>query len=109
LKPHFLAFFVPEQTQQGVENINFALGHMFGISSGFGATLYQDHKLIRNGPYRFVRHPMYLAVILAAFGALLIFRARQEERLLAEEFGEEWQRYRRDVPGWLPTLRKRVK
>jgi len=87
----------------------FMLGRMFGISSGFGATLYQDHKLIRNGPYRFVRHPMYLAVILAAFGALLIFRARQEERLLAEEFGEEWQRYRRDVPGWLPTLRKRVK
>jgi protein-S-isoprenylcysteine O-methyltransferase Ste14 len=126
LKPHFLAFFVPEQTQQGVENINFALGHMFGISSGFGATLYQDHKLIRNGPYRFVRHPMYLAVILAAFGALLIFRtwamvlfslsslvvivrAQREEQLLADEFGEEWNTYRQEVNGWLPTLRKRVK
>lgn len=102
------------------------LGRMFGISSGFGATLYQDHLLIRNGPYRYVRHPMYLAVILAAFGALLIFRtwamvlfsvsslvvifrARREERLLAEEFGEEWNLYRRDVPGWSPVFRKRVK
>jgi protein-S-isoprenylcysteine O-methyltransferase Ste14 len=102
------------------------LGRMFGISSGFGATLYQDHKLIQIGPYRYVRHPMYLAVILVAFGALLIFRtwamllfslssplvilrARQEERLLAEEFGEEWNLYRRDVPGWLPAFRKRVK
>jgi len=102
------------------------LGRMFGISSGFGAALYQDHKLIQNGPYRYVRHPMYLAVILAAFGALLIFRtwamalysplslgvivrAQREERLLAEEFGEEWEIYKQHVPGWLPAFRKRVK
>jgi hypothetical protein len=49
-----------------------SLGPMFGISSGFGATLYQNHRLVRNGPYQIVRHPMYLAVILTAFGALLI-------------------------------------
>ena len=102
------------------------LGHMFGISSGFGATLYQDHKLIQDRPYRFMRHPMYLAVILAAFGALLIFRtwamvlfsilslgvvvrARREERLLDEEFGEEWETYMQNVPGWWPAFRKRVK
>jgi len=103
-----------------------ALGHMFGVSSGFGASLYQDHHLIRGGPYQFVRHPMYLAVILAAFGALLIFRtwamvlyaplslgvilrARREERLLEAEFGEEWDAYYQEVNGWIPTLRKRVK
>jgi protein-S-isoprenylcysteine O-methyltransferase Ste14 len=103
----------------------WTLGQMFGISSGFGATLYQDHHFIRNGPYRYVRHPMYLAVILAAFGALLIFRtwamilfsilslgvivrAQREERLLADEFGEEWDSYCREVNGWLPKLRKRV-
>ena len=102
------------------------LGCMFGISSGFGATLYRGHRLIRSGPYRFVRHPMYLAVILAAFGALLIFRtwamvlfsisslgvilrARREERLLAEEFGEEWETFMRRIPGWIPQFRKRVK
>ena len=103
----------------------WTLGRMFGISSGFGASLYQDHKLIRIGPYRYVRHPMYLAVILAAFGALLIFRtwaivlyaplslvvlvrAQQEERLLAEEFGEEWDAFRQEVNAWMPKLRKRV-
>ena len=102
------------------------LGRMFGISSGFGVSLYQDHCLIRSGPYRYVRHPMYLAVILAAFGALLIFhtwamvlfaplslgvivRAWREERLLAEEFGEEWQAYKQETNGWTPGLRKRVK
>jgi protein-S-isoprenylcysteine O-methyltransferase Ste14 len=103
----------------------WTLGRMFGISSGFGATLYQDHQLIRSGPYRYVRHPMYLAVILAAFGALLIFRtwamvlfsvsslgvilrAQREERLLADEFGEDWEKYRQEVNGWIPKLRKRV-
>lgn len=102
------------------------LGRMFGISSGFGAALYQDHKLVQSGPYGHVGHPMYLAVILAAFGALLIFRtwamvlfsvlspgvilrAKREEGLLADEFGEEWNIYRQLVPGWLPTYRKRVK
>ena len=97
------------------------LGSMFGISSGFGASLYQGHNLIQIGPYRYIRHPMYLAVIMAAFGALLIFRtwamalfapislgiivrARREERLLAEEFGEEWESYRRGVNGWFPKL-----
>jgi protein-S-isoprenylcysteine O-methyltransferase Ste14 len=103
----------------------WTLGRMFGISSRFGATLYRDHRLIRNGPYRFVRHPMYLEVILAAFGALLIFRAwamvlfsisslvvilraRREEHLLADEFGEDWERYKQEVNGWIPKLRKRV-
>jgi len=103
----------------------WTLGRMFGISSGFGATLYQNHELIRMGPYRYVRHPMYLAVILAAFGALSIFRtwamvlfsvsslgviarARREERLLAEEFGEAWKNYRQEVNTWIPKLRKRV-
>ena len=101
----------------------WTLGRMFSISSGFGATLYQNHQFIRSGPYRYVRHPMYLAVILAAFGALSIFRtwamvlfsvsslvviphARREEHPLAEEFGEEWESYKQLVPGWLPGRRK---
>lgn len=104
----------------------WSLGRMFGISSGFGASLYQNHCLIQSGPYRYVRHPMYLAVILAAFGALLIFRnwamvifaplslgviirAGLEEQLLAEEFKEEWDSYCQEVNGWIPGLQKRVK
>jgi protein-S-isoprenylcysteine O-methyltransferase Ste14 len=103
-----------------------SLGHMFGISSGFGAALYQNHRLIRSGPYQDMRHPMCLAVILTAFGALFIFRtwtmvlyapmslgvvfrARREEHLLAKEFGKEWHAYRREVNEWIPRLRKRVK
>jgi protein-S-isoprenylcysteine O-methyltransferase Ste14 len=100
-----------------------ALGREFGITTTGGADLYSNHQLVRKGPYRWVRHPMYLAVLLAAGGALLIFqtwamlvftplslvvvqRAANEERLLAEEFPDEWREYSREVPKWLPRCYK---
>lgn len=97
-----------------------ALGEHFGLSAGFGATLYLNHQLIQTGPYQYVRHPMYLGVMLAAAGALLIFRtwamlfftplslgiilrARREETLLAQAFGVGWQAYKKRVPAWIPN------
>ncbi len=99
------------------------LGRWFGVSSGFGAALYQDHRLIEEGPYAVVRHPMYLGVMLAGVGALLLFRtwamafyapgafsvilrARREERLLAQEFGPAWEAYTQRVRAWLPRWRR---
>lgn len=32
----------------------------------------------------------------------LVLRARREEALLAAHFGEEWTRYARRVPAWIP-------
>jgi isoprenylcysteine carboxyl methyltransferase (ICMT) family protein YpbQ len=101
-----------------------ALGVMFGPSSGFGVALHAAHRLIEAGPYAFVRHPMYLAVMIAASGSLmlyrtwstlafailmlgLIFRARREDRVLGDEFGEAWRDYAARVPGWIPHLRRR--
>jgi protein-S-isoprenylcysteine O-methyltransferase Ste14 len=95
------------------------LGAMFAPSSGFGVRLHAGHRLITAGPYAFVRHPMYLAVIIAGIGGLLLYRtwamllfaaamfgltvrARREERALAAEFGADWEAYRRCVPAWLP-------
>jgi protein-S-isoprenylcysteine O-methyltransferase Ste14 len=92
---------------------------MFAGSSGFGIRMAENPRLITNGPYRFVRHPMYLAVILVEFGGLLIYRnwavlifavmmfgllrrARREEQALAELLGEQWLDYTRRVPAWLP-------
>ena len=97
------------------------LGEMYNVSSSMGAQLYADHRLITYGPFTIVRHPMYLGVILASVGGLLIYRtwtllfttvdflglvlrARREEQALAAEFGEQWEEYCRRVPGWIPHI-----
>ncbi len=96
------------------------LGDLFRPSTTRRADLYVDHRLVEVGPYALVRHPMYLGVLLAAGGALLIYRtwtmvfysisslavvarARREEAALAGKFGPEWEAYRARVPGWLPV------
>jgi protein-S-isoprenylcysteine O-methyltransferase Ste14 len=100
------------------------LGAMYNVSMSVGVQLHAGHRLITTGPYALVRHPMYLGIILAAWGGLLLYRtwtcvfaacvflglvvrARREEQALAAEFGAECEAYRRRVPGWLPRLRRR--
>ncbi len=50
-----------------------ALGKNYFVSTGFGAQLFSGHQLITSGPYALVRHPMYLGLLVAAFGSLLIY------------------------------------
>jgi len=96
------------------------LGKQFRIHAG----LYVDHELVRTGPYRIVRHPIYasvLAMLLAtivlltpwprAFLALAVFiigteiRVRSEDRLLASRFGGQFADYRKRVPAYIPFIR----
>ena len=101
----------------------FSLRGMFAPSSAFGVRLHANHALVTAGPYAYVRHPMYLAVIVAALGSLLLYqtwatllfavgmfgldiRAAREERVLAAEFGIQWEAYASTVPRWLPRFRR---
>lgn len=86
-------------------------------------TVKQDHRLIRSGPYRFVRHPIYSGLLLAVLGtALAVGRVRgfvallvaliawwskwtMEEKFMLEEFGLEYVEYRRRTPAVIPFLR----
>ena len=46
----------------------FALGRMYNVSSGFGVQLYEDQRLVTEGPFAIVRHPMYLGILFVALG-----------------------------------------
>lgn len=96
------------------------LGKQFRIHAG----LYADHELVRTGPYRIVRHPIYASVLamllativlltpwLRALFALAVFligteiRVRSEDRLLASRFGAQFADYRKRVPAYIPFVR----
>lgn len=79
-----------------------------------------DHRVVDDGPFGIVRHPIYvgllgfllgctlaLADVVALIGTLasaLVVRARvrAEERFLLERLGEEYRDYMRRVPGLVP-------
>ena len=85
-------------------------------------TLKQDHQLIRNGPYRIVRHPIYSGVLLAMFGTAIGYgkvpcliglaltfagfwaKWRTEEQFMIEQFGAQYVEYRREVKAIIPGL-----
>lgn len=81
-------------------------------------------RLVVRGPYRHVRNPMISGVILvllaeslllqslAIGGWLLLFAAvnaiyipLREEKGLEARFGEDYRRYRGNVPRWMPRTR----
>ena len=82
----------------------------------------EQHRLVTEGVYRRLRHPMYLALLLYAVGQALVvpnwlagpcylvtvatlvaFRIGPEERMMRELFGDAWTEYRartrRLIPG----------
>lgn len=101
----------------------FAVRHL-GKQWRIQAALSEDHELVRTGPYRWLRHPVYASMLgmLLATGfawpsgpllliALTIFlvgteiRVRAEDRLLAGRFGESFAAYRSRVRAYIPFLR----
>jgi protein-S-isoprenylcysteine O-methyltransferase Ste14 len=96
----------------------FTLGRRF---SGLVA-LQPDHELVTDGPYRWVRHPSYLGLILELLGWALVFRSslgvlatvlglvplvdriETEEALLASRFGSRYEDYRRRTWRLVPRL-----
>jgi protein-S-isoprenylcysteine O-methyltransferase Ste14 len=80
-------------------------------------------KLVVAGPYRYVRNPMHSGVFITLYGEGLLFGSLPilifvtivfvfhwfyipltEERWLADQFGEDYQVYKQNVPRWIPRL-----
>jgi len=96
-----------------------SLGKYFTVD----VTIRQNHKIKKEGFYKYVRHPSYsfslltslglglylnnwLSLVLAIIPPLLAFgyRIKIEERTLIEQFGEEYLEYRRKTKKLIPFI-----
>lgn len=85
----------------------------------------KGHELVINGPYRFIRHPMYSAcfligigvlllsanwmvggISLAAFGYMYVVRVADEEAMMIDQFGRNYEAYMTTTGRLFPRLLK---
>ena len=90
---------------------------------GTPAPIAPTRNLVVTGLYRYVRNPMYVAVAAVILGQALLFGDWRvliyagifavvvhgfvvfyEEPTLADSFGTQFERYRENVPRWIPRL-----
>ena len=97
----------------------YTLGKFFT----FFVVVTKDHKLIKKGPYRFVRHPAYLGGLILTIGSGVItglwfapligvsllcvayaYRIRVEEEVLIRKFGNEYLKYSKETAMIIPHV-----
>lgn len=96
----------------------------FVAAKGTPVPVAPTKRLVVGGLYRYVRNPMYVAVVaivlgqtlwhgswwvlaygVAAWALTASFVRFYEEPTLRRQFGRDYDTYRRAVPAWIPRLR----
>jgi protein-S-isoprenylcysteine O-methyltransferase Ste14 len=85
-------------------------------------TLKEGHELIRTGPYRNIRHPIYTGILIGFLGYAIVggqvrgliamaavwlsffIKARREEKFLAQEFGPKFEEHTQHTGMFLPKF-----
>lgn len=101
-------------------HVQACLGRFWSTS----LTLTKDHRIIQNGLYKYIRHPMYLVLICfmifhilvpsnllimlpSAIAIINIYtRIRREERMLIKHFGNDYIEYMKTTNKIIPNLLK---
>jgi protein-S-isoprenylcysteine O-methyltransferase Ste14 len=108
-------------TAAGVAIAIWARWHLGTNWSGV-VTLKEGHELIRTGPYRTIRHPIYTGILLALLGTIVAagevrgllavaiawasfyWKARREESFLRQEFAEKFGTHAKQTGMFLPKI-----
>lgn len=109
-------------TAAGIAFAVWARAYLGGNWSS-SVTVKVDHQLVRNGPYRWVRHPIYSGLILGMLGTALArgqvrglvavallyagfkIKSKIEEQAMISTFGLEYDEYSRTTGAIVPRLR----
>ena len=104
--------------------VAFAIWARWHLGANWSAivSIREQHELIRTGPYRRVRHPIYTGMLLAMAGTALVlgelrgllafaitlfafyWKARKEEAWLTREFGESFEAHTKQTGMFLPKI-----
>ena len=108
-------------TAAGIGIALWARWHLGANWSGV-VTLKEGHELIRTGPYRSIRHPIYTGILLGLLGTAITFgqvrallavviawlsfyvKARREESFLRQEFGPGFAEHKQHTGMFLPRF-----
>jgi protein-S-isoprenylcysteine O-methyltransferase Ste14 len=127
-----LRFQVPRETAKGLGLFIVATGMFLVIWAAtylkgafLGEVEPRGDVLVREGPFVLVRHPVYLGMVIALLGAVIvlrswpgllgvfllflpseIYRAKLEEKALARRLGAEWHDYAASKGFILPMVGK---
>lgn len=93
-----------------------------GAHSSKSLEVQKNHRLVTDGAYRYVRHPVYATLILCAVGACLVtanlvvsamaaavalvlwLRIKKEETILVARFGDEYRAFMARTGALIPKL-----
>jgi protein-S-isoprenylcysteine O-methyltransferase Ste14 len=123
------AFFVPSAALGWAAAVLVVIGIAFAIWARVvlgrnwspRPSVKEEHELVTNGPYEYVRHPIYTGMLLAAFGtaltgsmfaigvfivasALFLSRIPREEKIMLSLFPNAYPAYQADTKRLIPLV-----